>query len=742
MISGVLAAVMAFSAVPAVGYMGIDASAETSSSTAESKALKAAITEVKKRITIPSELDEFAYQLESKYETDFFLLQWYKEDKNGSYRYINGKSVYVSEMITVAYYDGMITSYEHFDKDFSSTVKPGFAKLTVEEQEKKAKENLKKLDPDLKGNVVFTRNTSSTNIKSSTVSYSISREEYGVEVDNNYGSMTINRDTGELINFSLTWFVDGGTFADATKRISVEEANELYKERKGLYASYEYFENSKYNAETEEWVTERFILPVYRPENDGENEIDAITGEYTSYYADRKKYSYTDAYKWGAEMDDGYDEVMEEDCADEDYDTGLSEAELQAVDDESKYISKEKAIEIIKKDKYIKLDDKLVFRSKSINSYFNENDQQQYVLSISFKYTSEKDGDIYLSVDMDAFTGEIISFSKNYYDYYNGKKTVNVSSAEKTAQAAMEHFMGDKAGEYKLVHNEYEKKPTDYIYVSFVREVNGLTADFDYVSIGVDFNGEVIGFNYNYTDLEFPEPDLVSADTAYEKLFAHMEPELIYKSFVDLQMKSHTYLTYVYDSGFIINGLTGERINYSGQLYYTEEKPKEEKEITYSDIKGYKYEKEINTLLAYGIYIEPENGKLNPDEKITIGEFYDLECNLFYFSLPSFKTNAALEAYRNKTLSYAELCKLYVMNYTNCREAAEIKGIYKSPFSDIPESHPYCGYIAIAKAKGMASGTNGKFNPSKGITKGECLKIMYDYIVQDKEMKLYEIYKI
>lgn len=740
-ISGVMAAAMAFSAVSAVGNSFITAAAEESSSTAESKALKAAITEVKKRITIPSELDEFTYQLQSKYETDFFLLQWYKEDKNGTYQYINGKSIRVSKMITVAYYDGMITSYDYYNKGFSSTVKPSFAKLSVEEQEQKAEENLKKLDPDLKGNVVFTRNTSSTNIKSSTVSYSISREEYGVCVDNNYGSMTINRDTGELINFSLTWFVDGGTFADATKRISVEEANELYKERKGLYASYGYFENRKYNAETEKWETERFILPVYCPENGGENEIDAITGEYTSYYDDRKKYSYTDAYKWG-----GIDmEVFEEEEAfedDADYDAGLSEAEQQAVDDESKYISKEKAIEIIKKDKYIKLDDKLVFRTKSISSYVDENEQMQYVLSISFKYSSEKEGDIYLSVDMDAFTGEIISFCKSYYDYYNGKKTVNVSSAEKTAQAAMEHFMGDKAGEYKLVHNEYEKQPADYVYVRFVREVNGLEADFDYVSIGVDFNGEVIGFNYNYTDLEFPKPELVSADTAYEELFAHMEPELIYKSFVDLQMNSHTYLTYVYDSSFIINGLTGERINYNGQPYYTDEEPKEEKEISYSDIKGYKYEKEINTLLAYGIYIEPENGKLDPDEKITIGEFYDLERNLFYFSLPSFKTNAELEAYRNKTLTYAELAKLYVMNFTNCKDAAKIKGIYKSPFSDIPESHPYCGYIAIAKAKGMVNGTNGKFDPSKGITKGECLKLMHDYIVQDETMKLYEIYKI
>ncbi len=741
-ISGALAAAMVFSAVPASGIVGIEAMAADSASTAEAKALKAAIAEVKKRVTIPAELDEFSYQLESKYETDFFKLQWYHiNEKKGTSKYVDGKWLSVDKMITVTYYDGLITGYEYYDQDYSTTVKPSFAKLTVEEQEQKAKESFKMLNPGLKGNAVFTRNTDSTNITKATVSYYIEREEYGLEVDNNSGSMTIDRDTGKLLSFQMSWFADGGTFADATKKISVDEANELYKERKGLYASYEYFENTEYNSKTKQWETERFILPVYRPENSGENEIDAITGEYTSYYDDRTKYSYTDAYKWSNSFGDYDMELAEEEC-EADYDAGFSEAELKAIEDESKYISKEKAIDIIKKDKYIVLNDKLVFRSKSISTYTDENDEVKYLLTIDFRYTSSEGGNIYLTVNMDALTGEIISFNKSYYDYYNGKKAVNIKSAEKTAEAAMKYYLGGKAEQYKIIHTEYKKQPTDYINVRFVREVNGLEADFDYVSMNVDYNGEVIGFNYSYHDMDFPEPKLVSEDTAYEMLFERMTPELKYKSFVDLQMKSHTYLTYIYDSSFMINGLTGERINYSGKPYYTDEKPVEEKVISYSDIKGYKYEKEINTLLAYGIYIEPENGKLNPDENITIGEFFDLERNLFYFSLPSFKTKEELDAYRNKTLTYAELAKLYVMNFTSCKDAAELKGIYKSPFTDIPETHAYCGYIAIAKAKGMVSGTNGKFNPNKGLTKGECLKLMYDYIAQDKTMKLYEIYKI
>ncbi|MGN0697100.1 MAG: YcdB/YcdC domain-containing protein [Oscillospiraceae bacterium] len=748
-ISVVMAAAMIFSAVPAGEGIGIAAAAAESGSTAGAEALKKAIIDVKKRIDIPAELDDFAYEIETRYETDYFLLQWYHVDENGGItRYINDECIdNVTKAITVEYYDGLITFYNNFDSDFSASVKPGFAKLSVDEQQKRAEENFKRLNPDLKGTAVFERKANDNGLSSATVSYTIKRTENGIDVDNNEGSMSIDRDTGEVLNMYLTWYADGGEFADASRKISVDEANALYKQRKGLYASYKYFENSEYNPETEQWETERFILPVYRPVNVGENEIDAISGKYTSYYDDREKYSYIESYEWNGCYDEfdlsgsvfsaaGLEEVgMKNEKA-------LTEAELQAIDNESSFISKEKAIELIKKDKYILLNDELVFRSKSIGSYTDENDREHYVLNISFSYTPNSDKDIYLDVKMDAYTGDIIAYNKSYLNYYDGQP-VDIKTAEKAAEAAMKQYLGGLAEQYKLIHKEYDKQPDEYVHVEFVREVNGLETDFDYVDIKVDFNGEVTGFNYSYHDMDFPEPELVSEDTAYEMLFENMAPQLKYTGFTDKQMRSHTYLTYIYDSSFVLNALTGERINFfSGKAYYTDEAPAEEKPMTYSDINGYKYEKEISTLLAYGICIRTENGRLAPDENITVGEFYDLTGELFGVSLPYFESEEELNAYRSKTLTYAELAKLYVLNYTGCGEAAEIKGIYRSPFPDIPETHAYCGYIAIAKAQGMADGNDGKFSPNKGISKGRCLKLLYDYIAQDEDMKLYEIYKI
>lgn len=745
-----VAAALSLSSVPAV--MPPVLAADKSASTAESDALKKAITEVKGRIPIPSELEEFKYETNEKYSTVFYKFYWYS--KGDSNRYFAGEYEKIDEMITVEYFGDQITAYEYDSPDYNRSCKKGFAKLSAEKQEEFAKKHFKQLNPDLKGNAVITRNTSSANLGSQTVSYGISRSEYGVPMNNNQGNITIDRDTGRLISFNLSWYNDAKP-QDASKAISVEKANSLYKERKGLEDPYySYFTKDVYNKKTQEWETERFVLPVYVPENSGENEIDAITGKYTAYYDDLKKYSYTDAYEW--EVEEEADDVMEEEAADDsDYYgsyAGLTDAELEAVQNESSYISKEKAAKIIKDDPYITFNKELVFAYRTINNTYDDDGNTYTELSTSYEYSSEKDRSISLTVNMDANSGEIISFSKYYGDRKSGySSVVKESSATKTAKEALKHFMKDKAGEYKLDDEiingitDYSVKPEKVysLYFTFTRYVNGLPAPFDKVRFEVDANGEVLSFSYSYHNVEFPKPVLVSKDKAYETLFKNMKPDLKYTGFRDLQMRSHVYLTYIYDSSFILNALTGERVNYSGEPYYTEEKVPEDKVIKYTDIKGHKYEKEIQTLVDYGVIIS-DSDKLRPDDDITVGEFLDLIYSAYDVWEPySFKTDAERKAYRSRKLTHGEMAKLFILcRDSGSRKAAELKGVYKQPFDDVSEDHPYCGYIALAKAYGYINGKNGKFQPNKGISKGECLKLTYDYFCGDEEKDIYEIFAI
>lgn len=93
----------------------------------------------------------------------------------------------------------------------------------------------------------------------------------------------------------------------------------------------------------------------------------------------------------------------------------------------------------------------------------------------------------------------------------------------------------------------------------------------------------------------------------------------------------------------------------------------------------------------------------------------------------------------DKKLTLGELAKIYVYLYENdCFAAAGIKGIYAPPYKNVPQSDPYCGYIAIAKAKGLIA-DGEEFGYNKSISRGKCLKLFYDYIAADKEKEIYEI---
>ena len=219
-----------------------------------------------------------------------------------------------------------------------------------------------------------------------------------------------------------------------------------------------------------------------------------------------------------------------------------------------------------------------------------------------------------------------------------------------------------------------------------------------------------------------------------------------------MQLASHVYLTYEFEPSYLINAITGERIAYNGEPYYIAEKksePQKEAKL-YTNIKGHKYEKEITALFEYGIRIT-DSETLDPDGAITIEEFAKLcrqahGTNILGLYPNKEKYNEKTKRYEyfenpmlKKKLTRGELAKIYVYTYANnCFTAAGIDGIYAPPYKDIPQDNPYCGYIAIAKAKGLIAGGE-EFGYNKTLSRGSCLKAFYDYIASDKEKELYEI---
>lgn len=757
LISAALSVLLAVSAVPCVTVFSEESSSQKTEENAETTAMRKAILDVKKRVDIPQSLDKFEYDTKTQYDTVYYQFKWYREEKDEQ-----RDRTYTAESISVEYYKGFIRSYGYYSYESGGSSKPRFAKLSAKEQDELAKKYLYQLNPDLKGNPVIERTSYEMDLFGKTVQYRISRKESGIDFNGNYGSITIDRDTGKLLDYSLKWWSDA-VLPDASKRLSVNEVSDIYASRKPLKAYYDMFTKYEYNEETGERTYTPYVLAVYKPTVGGENEIDAITGKYTALYDDREKFSYTDAYTWNGYDDDdvAYSPYEEEEEALDDYDDYLSDAEKEALEKENEYLSYEEALKIIKADEYIVFNEELVLKSNSIFSYTDDYGVSHPARFLNFEFTSsdETKDNIYLHVTLDAYSGKIISFSKAY-GYGAKSKNINETALnEKTALAvakkASKHFIGGKAGEYRYDNNVYIDKDTTEGTFEYTRYVNGLPAVFDYMNVSVDSRGEVLGFNYKYHEIEFPEANLVSEEEAYKKLFEHMKPQLYYTGFTDLQLASHVYLTYEFESYYLINAVTGERITNYGEIYYTAEKeavPQKEVKL-YTDIKGHKYEKEITTLFEYGVRIT-DSDKLDPDGAITIGEFaklcskahgknisglypderkYNEETGRYeYFENPMLK----------QKLTLGELARIYVYTYEkDCFTAAGIEGIYASPYKNVSQDNTYCGYIAIAKAKGLIA-DGEEFGYNKTISRGRCLKLFYDYIAADKEKNIYEIVSV
>lgn len=761
-ISAALSVLLAVSSVPCItAFSEEDTPSQGTEENAETTALRNAIQEVKSRVDIPQELDKFKYETKTEYEITYYNFVWYRFDENDGYDHSDYENYSVEqamdqagEYITVEYYNGFIRWYEHCRLDGGSS-KPSFSKLTVEQQDDMAKQQLYRLNPDLKGNPVIERTSGKAGLFDTTVKYDISRKESGIDFTDNYGSISIDRDTGELLKYSLKWWSDA-VLPDASKKLSVEEVSDIYASRKPLKAYYDLFTEYHYNQKTGEETYKPFVLAVYEPKVSGENEIDAITGKYTALYDDKKKFSYTDAYRWnyyGSEDVGSYAPVD-----DSEYEESLSDEELAALEKENKYLSYEEALKIIKADEYIVFNKELVLESNTLSSYTDDNGAAKPSRFLKFRFTSEDEtkDDIYLNVTLDAYSGKIISYSKSYYygkESKNKNKTpLDEDAALALAKKAAEHFIGEKAGEYRYNDNVKADKDTVEGVFRFTRYVNGLPAVFDTMAVEVDSRGEVLGFNYKYHEIDFPEANLVSEEEAYAKLFANMKPDLYYTGFTDLQLASHVYLTYEFDSDYYINAVTGERITGYGEPYYVPQKksePKKEAQL-YADIKGHKYEKEITKLFDYGVRIT-DSETLDPDGAITVGEFVtlcqqagDVDFSGLYRDIEKYNEKTGrYEYYDNpmlaKKLTYKELARIYVYYYADdCFSAAEIKGIFAPPYKNVSQDDPYCGYIAIAKAKGLI-GDGEEFGRNKTISRGRCLKLFYDYIAGDEKKSVWQI---
>lgn len=741
-----MAVMLAGAAVPMTTAMPVYAISGSSTSDNSEVEMKAALTVAKQRVNIPEELTEFSYSTSKSYGTKVYSFVW--SDKK------DVLSMY-AHTINVTVVGDMITSFYEHKKEKSSgySTEPTLAKLSEEEILAKAQGYIKQLDPQIAAEVKA--EVDSLNLFGDTASVSFKRYVNGVEVSGNDGRVTLNKDTGELYNFEANWWGNADFQSPKTAK-SEAEIREAYKKLCKL--------TPYYKIQTDWTTKKKTVRIVYDP--NFTSEIDAFTGEESNIWAEMSEAGGTRYY--------GYDMAEPEEACAEDAvgnpatgaDGGVvfSEAELKKIQQDASLITPEKAFEMLKKDKYAALTDDYEIKSYevytedrefgvmpfSLNSDENVKDKYEtFYISI---YFTAKDkaykGYKSVQVTLNAETGELISLFR-----YNTKETLPQLDAEKAnaiAEGAAKQYAKDIFSEFKAyehnvdapvpVEEDENGEPTGKVKketsreFSFDRYVNGIQVYGDSINVTVDSNGVVTSFSYNYTDdVKFPSADILSADEALDKLYTYRDFNYYYTGWIAKDGKVKTYLVYDMDY-FYLNAKTGKLCNWDGspRKDYTNGR-----DVTYTDIKGIPQEQAILALQKYGVTITKES-QFKPNENITKEEFNKLLSaalrgnGVYYYDAPEeeeLEVDATDENGKpiDPSATRTDAAVMFVQQYDR-NDIAKLKGIYKTPFSDVKSSDENIGYIAIAYAKGFILKGDGKFNGEQKITRAEAMQMIYDYL--------------
>ena len=612
-IAKLAAAAMAVMMTVSAGAVPVLAASNSTSSSSASQAeakrqqaMKTALTAVKKRVKIPDRLTEFDYSMSTSYGTEMFSFTW-RDEKN-------------RENIEITYANGIILSYNYYDgrNDGKEEVKQSFAKLTDAQLIDYAKKAFKMLDPDLADKGKYS--IDSIDLFGDTATINFDRMENGVAVEGNGGTVTVNKNTGDLVSMRIEWFWNGTKFGSTASKLTADEARAKYKSLTTLTPIYRIID--KYNEKTEK--TEQKAVLLYLPSFT--DEIDAVTGKPSTIWNDMdndKGIRNFSSYYFNS-MTDAGEEAVAADYDDDAADAGVifTAAELKEIEADEGMLKKDEITALLNKDKYTKmpdyvsLDNANLYKDEDTGEYYYVIDYHggddgivDYGVDADFEddtddvdiavedvgvdiNTNPKEPYFYMSVKVNAKTGKVDNFSKSRDISFDSSKEYPVKANAKIAAAAAKHFYGDIFGEYKADESNsepchfYTDRDGKKVYTEssrtyyYNRYVNGVQVEGDTIRINVDFSGDVRSISYRYTDIKFPSVPKFDNDKAFEQLFKQIKLRYYYDGYYKKDGTVKTYLLYDIN-GYILDSKY-RIVSWDGTLL-----PAEKYEDTnYTDIKG------------------------------------------------------------------------------------------------------------------------------------------------------------
>lgn len=690
------------------------------SSTPADKGLENAIKYVKSKIDIPKDFKKFTYNIFNRNDQMEWGLEWRNEDAQ---RYI---SVQIDE-------DNFISSYSSYQ--YLGNNERKIPKYSEEQGRKIAENFISKIDSSLLGQFKPTKGDNSSS--GGEYFFGYARQVNGVVYNGNTISIIVNAYSGQVTNYSCSYSKDM-KFEDASKIISLNEAQKAYAEKLGLKLVY----NIK-NVDNK-----RTTYLAYVPKETNKY-IDGVTGEVESIVDKYRLYDKVTAAAEKADLLASSSGVAN---------IALTPDELDAVKDIANLISKDDADKKLRGISFFNLDSSFKLQDVYLGRDWRNSSSLAWTLNYSKTIDAEKKLTRNVDITVDAKTGAIIEFY-TYYPSQEGAPQKSAEQAKAMCEDVLKTLVPDIFAKVKYDDSSeiLEKKAQDSYEFRFVRIENGLECPSNYINISYDnISGNVSSFYTYWTkDVKFEEPkNIISIDEANKILFNKIGFGIEYindyseeptdTANVDKIIEKPSdadkaVLGYIVDNTkpCIISASNGAVLNYSGEVF------KDSSTADYTDVKGIKGEDKVKILTKLGIRYTEDQLKAN--SSLLQKDYFILLCqlnDLYYFNKNI--DDKAVENMYNQLVAMGIITKAekaplstmtredaakYFIKFLKLTQIAEIKGIYKSSFKDTNKINPdLIGYVCLASGLKAMNGSSGNFMPKNKMTRLDGLMTIYNYL--------------
>lgn len=543
----------------------------------------------------------------------------------------------------------------------------------------------------------------------------------GIPVVDNGFYITVDAFTGQVTDYSFQWNFD--ELPSPEKILSKADAEKIFLEKSGLTLVYRRF----YDYEKRE----QKIKLVYQLENPYSFFLDASTGEVIQRDAD---------YRYPPYFGEAGAGVVKQAL------TELTPQEQKELEDAKKLISKEKAIEVVKK--YVEIPSNYVQQYASL--YEDYENPGRRLWSISWEKRSDKPEDYgSISAQVDASSSELLSF--NIYDSsrytQDFRQNLDWEDAEKKADEFLKLVQPEKYGMVKLERPASQppgsEKIREFVF-NYVRQVNGIPFPDDGFSVTVEAKtGKIVSYYSRWSDASFPAPEGMLEKDDAERLF--LEKVGLQLSYVPFNESGKSNYKLVYRiapfSSYTFDAFGMKPLDYAGNPI--KEKPK----IEFTDIKGHWAEKEIKLLCDLGI-IEAEGERFGPDEKINAAEFL----KMMLIATGNYQVPREKEGQEEKIIEAAvmaglikkgevkpegsisrELMAAVLVRAMGFERVASIHDIYLIKAKDASSVNPaYRGHVAIAMGLGLIRGVSGNFLPQAEVTRAQAVVALVRFMSAER----------